>query len=58
MLIEAYCDALEYFRPFDIRGKSFPWKTNEKKLTYQTINDENIQIVFDQAINKVLDISS
>ena len=50
-------ESLEYFRPFDIRGRPLPWKLNQKKLTYSEINEENMEIVLDQAKNKVLEYS-
>jgi hypothetical protein len=34
MLFDSFCEALEYFRPFDIRGKCLDWKINDKKLTF------------------------
>ena len=50
-------EALEYFRPYDIRGKPLSWKVNQRKLTFSDINEENIDIVLDQAKNKVLEWS-
>lgn len=40
-------EALEYFRPFDYRGRPLAWKLNQKKLTYSEINEENMDIVLD-----------
>lgn len=50
-------EALEYFRPYDIRGKPMPWKLNQKKLTYSDIDSNNQEIVLEQAKNKVLEWS-
>lgn len=50
-------EALEFFRPFDIRGKPLSWKVNQRKLTFSDINSDNIDIVLDQAKNKVLEWS-
>ena len=47
MIYDNFNEALEYFRPFDVRGKCLPWKINDKKLTYSIIDEQNIQIVFD-----------
>lgn len=48
-------ESLEYFRPFDIRGKPNPWKLNQKKLTYSDIDQNNMEIVLEQAKNKVIE---
>ena len=56
-LFEAMNEALEFFRPFDIRGKPLSWKVNQRKLTFSDINIENMDIVLDQAKNKVLEWS-
>ena len=50
-------ESLEYFRPFDIRGKPAPWKLNQKKLTYSDIDPGNMDIVLEQAKNKVIEWS-
>lgn len=50
-------ESLEYFRPFDIRGKPTPWKLNQKKLTYSDIDQNNMEIVLEQAKNKVIEWS-
>jgi len=50
-------EALEYFRPFDVRGSPLPWKTNIKKLTYSDINEQNLDLVLEQARTKVVDWS-
>lgn len=34
MLFDSFCEALQYFKPFDIRGKCLDWKVNDKKLTF------------------------
>ena len=57
MIFDCMNDALEYFRPFDIRGRPLPWKLNQRKLTYSEINEENMDIVLEQAKNKVVEIS-
>ena len=50
-------EALDYFRPFDVRGKPNPWKCNPKKISYTDIDEKNIEIVLDQAKNKVMEWS-
>ena len=40
-------EALDYFRPFDVRGRPLPWKLNQKKLTFSEINEQNLDIVLD-----------
>ncbi len=57
LLFECFNEALQYFRPFDVRGGPLPWKVNIRKLTYSHINANNIDIVMEQAKNKVLDWS-
>lgn len=57
LIFDSFIEALEYFRPFDVRGKSLNWKINEKKLTFSVINNENVHIVFEQGKNKVLENS-
>jgi len=56
-LFNSMNEALEFFRPFDIRGKPLSWKVNQRKLTFSDINSDNIDIVLDQAKNKVLEWS-
>ena len=56
LLFEAMNEALEYFRPYDLRGKPMPWKLNSKKLTFSDIDSYNEDIVFEQARNKVIQL--
>lgn len=55
MLFDGLNEALEYFKPFDIRGKNTPWNVDAKKMTFSDINKENFAIVFDQVTMKMLD---
>ena len=57
MLINSFEENLNYFRPFDIRGKCLIWKVDDKKLTFSNITAENCDIVFDQVKKKLLEIS-
>ena len=57
LLFEAMNEALEYFRPYDLRGKPMPWKLNSKKLTFSDIDSYNEDIVFEQARNKVTQLN-
>ena len=57
LLFDCLNESLEYFRPFDIRGKPTPWKLNQKKLTYSDIDQSNMDIVLEQAKNKVMEWS-
>ena len=47
LIFSNFNEALEYFRPFDVRGKSMPWKVDDKKLTFSIIDDSNLNIVFE-----------
>ena len=44
--MDCFVECLEYFRPYDIRGKCSDWKIDSKKLTYTLIDTENVIIVF------------
>ncbi|CAD8058482.1 unnamed protein product [Paramecium sonneborni] len=54
MVYEAFNEAINYVRPFGIRGQSYPWKSNPLKV-YQNITiPETLDRAFGFAISKML----
>ena len=41
MILESFLEYLEYFRPFDTKGKCLTWKMDNKRLTYSNIDESN-----------------
>ena len=58
IIFDCLNESLELFRPYDIRGKPLMWKTNNKKLTFSIISEDNIDIVLRQATDKVIEWAS
>ena len=46
LLFDGLNEALAYFRPFDLRGVSFPWVTDSKNLCFTKIDQQNQSVVF------------
>ena len=54
MIYDSFNEALDSMRPFGIRGKPLPWKTNSLKISSVQITEENMEKILGLAIAKVL----
>lgn len=54
MIYDSFNESLDSMRPYGLRGKPLPWKTNTLKVSSSQVNEENMEKILGLAIAKVL----